>query len=180
MCWETFDIKTYGHKRKAKDNIPVMKVCYLKDNGLESAYRSFHYVLNKTYHCKISKIITEKQQLLDGETLEIKQIYNGFHSYSPDHCIKLCGYLDKDIDCRACFICDKEDMNDSKYFVCYDELGAKVRDHVYFYGNDIAIVSCIIPKDSIYFVNEHNVYVSDKIKVLSYFKINYDGKPIGE
>lgn len=143
MCWVS-EIELEA--QIAKEDIPIFKICKVETTGtVISLYRDFIYELGKTYSDKESlrKLIT-----VNGS----QTISEGFHSYSPLTCYT-----------------EIHQINPISYMI-YVKYKHIVMDRILGLNNIINIIKVngIIPKDSIYYLNNKGEYVSNSIKLLNY------------
>ena len=137
MCWIGYGEEQ--HSLIAEEDIPCFKILeYVKNIGLVSYYYEFHYNLNELYKCDFSCKYDFEYGLF--------RINKGFHSYSVD-CVIDC--LDED------YFRIFSKSNDSLLLDLYHNDDCNYRD--------IYIASCIIPKGSIYNINEDGEIVSNQI-----------------
>lgn len=140
MCWVS-EIELEA--QIAKEDIPIFKICKVATTEtVISFYRNFVYELGKTYSDKESlrKLIT-----VNGS----QTISEGFHSYSPLTCYT-----------------EIHQINPISYMI-YIKYKHIVIDGILGLSNIIK-VNGIIPKDSIYYLNNKGEYVSNSIKLLNY------------
>lgn len=143
MCWFTVDTELIKGNI-ATDNIVCNKIVTLISGKIESAFIGFPYELNEVY--SINKDLFIFPAILGRGTGY--GILEGFHSYSTNVIYKY----------------DNACINVYNKNVWINSFSA------YFYTG-LSIASCIIPKGSTYYLNELGEYVSDKIKILTVFKI---------
>lgn len=140
MCWVS-EIELEA--QIAKEDIPIFKICKVATTEtVISFYEKFVYELGKTY--------SDKESLHKLITVNGFQIINeGFHSYSPLMCYT-----------------EIHQINPIFYMI-YIKYKHIVIDEIFGLSNIIK-VNGIIPKDSIYYLNNKGEYVSDSIKLLNY------------
>jgi len=119
----------------AEEDIPVFKV--VRKNSLLSYYTDYPYILNEVHTTKPLKI--------NHSSVEEWKIQEGFHSYSIECVTKIvrtvCGRSIK------VYNSDKDD----EVLLDYYEISSTCK------------LECLIPKGSLYYVNEWGEYVSESI-----------------
>lgn len=136
MCWSS----KYVKKLIANRDIKCWKITrQYENNHVRSLYFYMKYLLNKEY--SLGQSIYVRQSSFFNAKYEINQ---GFHSY----------------------------FSKPKLIVIKDEFNVKVNgiivDRIYYSplvisNHSIHIAECIIPKGSVYYVNDSHEIVSDKI-----------------
>lgn len=149
MCWISY--KPWKQEVATRD-IECFKICTLIDNKIYSLYQGFEYQLNTVYNAKLS--FSKSIVIKTGKVISY-EITAGIHSYSTECSLKrvfvpntdvLATEEDKEIEFLN--VIKNESLMDS---ICLN-----------FYPNRV-LVKCIIPKDSIYFINENGEIVSNQI-----------------
>lgn len=149
MCWIGIDFET--KIKVAKDNIPVTKVVIINHNKIKSYYEGFEYSIGKTYKTKLD---LPSQNSIACYGQRSWSIYEGFHSYNSS-CPLEKDYVDGTV---VAVLNSKRHRHIAGYF---PEKASDI----------LGIMSCIIPKDSIYYENEYGEIVSDTIKPIYCYKI---------
>lgn len=139
MCWESQDLEL----RISDGNVRIFKICQISNNTLRGYYfPNFTYELDTEYETKM---------FIQANKETIKQTYKyigtkGFHSYSAEKCVaklKHDGFNDERIA-----VWHKRD-----FFI-----------HNFFWrGNDLALVTGYIPKNSTYYINSQGEIISNCI-----------------
>jgi hypothetical protein len=136
MCWVTQN-KENARLRRAIEDIPVYKVVR---KSLLSYYKNYSYILNEVRIAELDN--PSHTKYLSGA--EDWKIRSGFHSYSMNCKVNL-------VKGQTSLYVRILKLNDNLVAVdCYER-------------NDTCMLECIIPKDSVYFLNEEGEYVSDHI-----------------
>lgn len=139
MCWSS----KYVKRLIADKDIKCWKIIrQYEDNHVYSLYLRMKYLLNKEYSLGRSIYV---RQVNKSSFLNVKyEINQGFHSY----------------------------FNKPKLILLNDEFNVEVNgmivDRIYYNPSaistrDIHIAECIIPKGSVYYMNDSHEVVSDKI-----------------
>lgn len=134
MCWVTYK-RENARLRHAIEDIPVYKVV---KKSLLSYYKNYLYILNEVHITELDHPYHIKYY--DGEDWKIR---SGFHSYS--------------MNCKANLERGKDSLF-VRILRLYGDLSIDCYEK-----EDTCMLECIIPKDSIYFLNEAGEYVSDHI-----------------
>ena len=145
MCWET---NKRPKRLSAEVDVPVFKIARIKDGMIKPYFFQFQpitYVENKTYESKIGPILRE------DEYFSIKyRIGDGLHSYSAEQ-IRLEQWYKSWIKTRV------HKMTSTS---------RRVNNTPRLYRTQgCAILLCIIPKGSPYYINEAGEVVSEKLVV---------------
>lgn len=141
MCWTSYHNPEI---HKAEKDISCYKI--VNRNLTSFYYTDFPYKLNEIH-------ITE----LDAPKFNTFNfiISKGFHSYSPNQC-KIEYYKRK----------NKPGLYIGSIYTIYSKKA--ILDSLP--ANDTVILECVIPKDSLYYINEHGEIVSNRIKPLKVIK----------
>lgn len=152
MCWTS----KYKPKLKvAKDNIPVTKIVKIipKLDIIQAYFIDFfQYSIGEVYNSKLEFPILSKDIILN----DVWEINEGIHSYKSSSKI--------------------EKISERSYYALQIRDAKKnlLQGYGPIFNNScdmIGIMSCIIPKDSKYYENEHGEIVSDTIKPIYCYKI---------
>lgn len=133
MCWITYD-KKYKDFKVAEEDIPVFKV--VRKIPLSSYYTNYLYILNEVHTTEPIKI--NHSLIYHGEEWKIQK---GFHSYS--------------VECTTEISCGQNIQ------VYSSDDDAILLD--YYKMSNTCKLECLIPKGSLYYVNEWGEYVSESI-----------------
>lgn len=154
MCWVSF--KPWKQEVATRD-IECFKICKLIDNKIYSFYKKFEYQLNTKYKEKLifSQRIAEK--LTGNGQLIYYEINEGFHSYSNKCKIE--------VSLESSIVRFINVVNITGNICNLNECISLNK-----YPNTI-LLKCIIPKDSIYYINEYNEIASNYIKPIKIEKI---------
>ena len=145
MCWQT----RYKTKLKvAEDNIPVTKIVRVSSDIIQAYYVPGFIYSKKIFHSKLDL------PYLYGRSWRVQK---GFHSYKSSCPIELCKMFYP--EGWKCSLIVKNFIG-----ICLDVYNP-------FFSSDLGIMSCIIPKGSKYYENEHGEIVSDTIKPIYCYKI---------
>ena len=136
MCWVTYD-KKYKKFKVAEEDIPVFKV--VRKNSLLSYYTDYPYILNEIHTTEPIKI--NHSLVYHGEEWKIEK---GFHSYSVE-CITEIARGARGWNIKV------YDSDKKTVLLDYYEMSSTCK------------LECIIPKGSLYYVNEWGEYVSESI-----------------
>ena len=155
MCW----IGTKTDKKIADRDIPVSKIVYKKNNEFYSVYHHFKYELNKVY--KTDLTCCDCWANSEYVTISI-----GFHCWKANTNIPTLT--------NTYYIISSNWTGNCKY-IGLISINAKILPECY----DIAIIEGIIPKGSIYYINDMDDIVSESVmftKQLKYIKVKNDDK----
>lgn len=158
MCWITYK-KEFTIPKIAEDNIVCNKIVYLCPNNIiKSAYNYFNYKTNILYEIGIE--ITTKYTIRGNYVIDY-----GFHSYNTN--VKYVSALGIFSDAPYIRVYN----NNDKIIDMYEAVKWDVSCKRGPLKEQLGLASCIIPKGATYFLNEKGEYVSNKIKMLSAFRI---------
>ena len=136
MCWVTYE-KKYKNFKIAEDDIPVFKV--VRKHFLLSYYTNYPYILNEVHTTEPIK--TDHSLFYIGEEWKIQK---GFHSYS--------------VGCTTKIVQGVHEWNIRVYD---SDKNTVLLD--YYEMSSTCKLECLIPKGTLYYVNEYGEYVSESI-----------------
>jgi hypothetical protein len=143
MCWYSSNKEDFEPK-VATEDIPVIKVVLKEESD---KYISVYYA-----HPYQVGDMCESSIVIEGDDYETR-ISQGLHSYSKD------------------VVLSRRKLGDTSWKPS-SRLYIDSPDHIWVLDSfvlkeDMAKLNCIIPKDSVYYVNECGEYVSNRLKVVS-------------
>ena len=155
MCW----IGTKTDKKIADRDIPVSKIVYKKDNEFYSVYHHFKYELHKTYKTTLTGCDC-------WAYVDLLTISTGFHCWRAN--------INTPTITNNYYIIDSNWTDHYKYIGINSIIARILPEHY-----DLAIIEGIIPKGSMYYINNIDDIVSESVmftKQLKYIKVKNDDK----
>lgn len=141
MCWIAYTDEDHAPKlKKADKDIPIFKVCLLRNNAsVQSYFKYFDYQLGVEYTQPNNLIIEDGQYCY--KLYKTFQVHEGFHSYANE-----------------CYVdCNEGTIN---VHLLDRELGVDTYKSLF---HKTIVVEGHIPKGSNYLLNRAGHYVSDRI-----------------